>query len=295
MPNTIKLGFVGLNCTDVERMTQHYTEVIGLPKVLDAGSDSYFSCGDDHHALILNKSGGTGLTYIGLQIEGQGSLDDVAQELRSAGVQSTLKSDLFAGIPQCIEITDPDGYVVYLYRDIAVTKKPYSNVGISPQKLGHVALFCNNAKRSDEYYSGLLNFRCSDWIQDLFVFLRCNSDHHSVNFLQRATPGMFHFALECADSAHLIKACDELGQRKIKIDWGPGRHGPGHNLYTYHHDPDGNIVELFAEIDRMSNEILGYFDPRPYHRDSPQRPTVWKFGPDIDIWGPPIPKEFRVE
>ena len=40
MPNAIKLGFVGLNCKDVDRIKQHFTEMIGLPQVLDAGTDA---------------------------------------------------------------------------------------------------------------------------------------------------------------------------------------------------------------------------------------------------------------
>ena len=40
VPNAIKLGFVGLNCKDVDRIKQHFTEMIGLPQVLDAGTDA---------------------------------------------------------------------------------------------------------------------------------------------------------------------------------------------------------------------------------------------------------------
>ena len=35
----------------------------------------------------------------------------------------------------------------------------------------------------------------------------------------------------------------------------------------------------------MKDESLGYFDPRPWHQDRPQRPKVW--GPDTlrNYWG----------
>ena len=35
----------------------------------------------------------------------------------------------------------------------------------------------------------------------------------------------------------------------------------------------------------MLDEDLGYFEPRSWHRDRPQKPKVWS-GPS-DIWGPP--------
>jgi hypothetical protein len=38
-------------------------------------------------------------------------------------------------------------------------------------------------------------------------------------------------------------------------------------------------------MDQMKDEALGYFDPRPWHQDRPQRPKVW--GPDTlrNYWG----------
>ena len=34
------------------------------------------------------------------------------------------------------------------------------------------------------------------------------------------------------------------------------------------------------------NEELGYFEPRPWHRDNPQRPKVWEKDPSAsNLWG----------
>ena len=34
------------------------------------------------------------------------------------------------------------------------------------------------------------------------------------------------------------------------------------------------------------NEELGYFEPRPWHRDQPQRPKVWAKDPSAsNLWG----------
>ena len=78
--------------------------------------------------------------------------------------------------------------------------------------------------------------------------------------------------------------------RTFPIIWGPGRHGPGHNVYTYHRNPDDQIVEMFTELDKMLDESLGYFDPRPWHRDRPQAPKVWTM--PTDIWGPPPTQDY---
>ena len=60
--------------------------------------------------------------------------------------------------------------------------------------------------------------------------------------------------------------------------WGPVRHGPGHNVATYHRNPDEHTVELYIELDQMKDEELGYFDPRPgtaTPRSGPRPGPAW--------------------
>jgi catechol-2,3-dioxygenase len=286
-----KLGFLGLNVVKQEDMKHHFHDVVGMPISADTGrGELYFACGNDHHALSLHRAQEPGFRHVGLKIAGEGPLDDALKQLRADGIRGTIKSDPFAGIESCIEIADPDNYPVYLYRETAGSKAPYSVHGIGPHKIGHLALRVGEVHRSEKFYADILGFRWSDWLEDFFVFMRCNVDHHSMNFLSAKRPGMFHIAWELRDASHLARTCDILAGRKVPILWGPGRHGAGHNLYVYHRDPDGNIIETFAELDRMSHEDLGYFDPRPYHRDSPQRPKVWSRA--SDIWGSPPPPGF---
>jgi hypothetical protein len=105
---------------------------------------------------------------------------------------------------------------------------------------------------------------------------------------------MHHYAFELNDWSHLRNACDVLARNKRPLIWGPGRHGVGHNVFVYHRDPDDNIIELFAEMDQMKDESLGYFDPRPWHHDLPQRPKVWERKYAGMTWGtPPTPDFLR--
>jgi hypothetical protein len=44
----------------------------------------------------------------------------------------------------------------------------------------------------------------------------------------------------------------------------------------------------------MLDEEGGYFDPRPWHRDRPQKPKVWDPNQPRDVWGlPPGPNFLR--
>ena len=290
--NALRLGFIGLNCRNVDKCHKYYNGVLGLPVVAETRQERFFGCGFGSHALSLHEATQAGLRHLGLQISGNGPLDDALATLRAAGLDGEIRANPVYGVASAIELRDPDGHLIYLYRGEAEAVRSFPTSGVAPEKLGHVALFVQDAARSERFYVDKLGFRLSDWIEKVFVFLRCNTDHHTLNFLTAPRPGLFHFAFELRDANHLIRSCDALGRAGLRIEWGPGRHGPGHNLYTYHRDPEGNIVELYAELDLMSSEELGYFDPRPHHRDVPQRPKTWSFSPDIDIWGAPPPPAF---
>ena len=77
------------------------------------------------------------------------------------------------------------------------------------------------------------------------------------------------------DWAEIQRAAEILARHDIHLVWGPGRHIIGHNVAIYHRNADKVRVEFFCEMDQMKDETLGYFDPRPWHQDRPQRPKVW--------------------
>jgi catechol 2,3-dioxygenase-like lactoylglutathione lyase family enzyme len=137
------------------------------------------------------------------------------------------------------------------------------------------------------FYQKILGFRVSDWQEDFFCFMRCGADHHTINFATGKSTRLHHMAFELKDWAHVLTACDHLGRNDVPIIWGPGRHGISHNIFIYHRDPDDQMIEFYTEMDQMLDEELGYFDPRPWHKDRPQRPKVWDRKSAALIWGPP--------
>jgi catechol 2,3-dioxygenase-like lactoylglutathione lyase family enzyme len=167
-------------------------------------------------------------------------------------------------------------------------------LGAGPLKLGHIARVVEDPQATSDFYCRVLGFRVSDWIEDYFVFLRCNPDHHTANFIRGAKKKMHHIAFEMKDFAHIQNACELLAVRKMPINWGPVRPGPGHNVAIYHRNADDQNVEFYIELDQMKDEELGYFDPRPWHHDTPQRPKVWDRNSSPNLWGPlPMPDFLR--
>jgi catechol-2,3-dioxygenase len=294
MVQVVKLGYAGFDTPNVENMLSYYTDVIGLTLVgRGSGGTAYLRSSIDHHTISLHPASQNRLRHIGLQISGGQSLREAAGQLGEQGIRVESRADAEPGVPELLQFSDPEGFTLHLYRTMEQADSGFPEAGIVPEKLGHIALAVNSAKKMCDFYQNVLGFRVSDWIEDFFVFMRCNPDHHSLNFLQTKYQKMHHIAFQLKDWAHIQRACDHLARHDTPLVWGPGRHGAGHNIFTYHHDPDGQIVELFTELDIIYDEETGYFEPRPWHEEFPQGPRVWKDTPRaVNHWGPLPSPEF---
>jgi catechol 2,3-dioxygenase-like lactoylglutathione lyase family enzyme len=290
--NVTKIGHLALETSDVERLVAYYTDVLDFDVVeRGPGREAYLATDLEHHCVVVQPAGSARLAHLAFQVAGP--LDDAAAELERLGIEVERRSDPQPGIPAALRIHDPEGNPLDLYSEVAARPRQRPAT-VRPQKLGHVCYFVADIQEAVAFYTDVLGFRWSDWMGDFFVFLRCSADHHTINLLKSdANRRLHHIGYELRDWAHIQLACDTLGRSPHPLVWGPGRHGPGHNLFTYHRDPDGHVVELFAELDLMVSEELGYFEPRPWHADAPQRPKVWTPGPRVpNSWGPLPPDGF---
>ena len=288
-----RIGRLTLTTPDLDAQVEHYGAVLGLSVVAREADAAFLACPGDHHSVVLRRGPAAGAAELALGVPRGTDLDAFARQLRDAGVAVERRTDPEPGVPALLSFRDPDGQALAVFEERDATRGDAAS-GIRPIKLGHVAFRVTDPGRATAFYTDVLGFRVSDWMGDFFAFLRCGPDHHTVNLLRSAAPRMHHLAFELRDWAHQKDACDALGRRRIPLLWGPGRHRVGHNLFTYPHDRDGQIVEFYAELDRMSDEAAGAWDPRPWHEETPLRPRRWEPDPFLsNAWGIPTPAGFR--
>lgn len=270
-----QMGYAAFETPDLARALDYYTQYLGLTEVRRDRKTAYLACPSDYHSVVLTESSNAAVTRLALQVAPDADLGAFAKQTAAGGIEVRMASDVGPDTPQTVSITDPSGLVIDIIAGRHVTERRPRNEGVMPRKLGHTAFFTSDIQATVKFYTDVLGFRVSDWIGDFFVFMRCGPDHHTVNFITGPQRGLHHIAFELNDWTHVKEACDLLSRHDMGLIWGPGRHGPGHNIYTYHLNPDGFTIEMFTELDIMSSEANGYFDPRPWHADRPQRPKVW--------------------
>jgi catechol 2,3-dioxygenase-like lactoylglutathione lyase family enzyme len=280
-----KLGFHVVTTPDVEAIANHYSEWLAFESTGSDGDTAFLTPTGDHHSVVIKKGEKSGRAGLGFEVHG--SLDETAERLRAAEIDLERQTDPEPAIGDAIVLTEPgSGIPLTLYKGQAA-EGAGSVVGTRPTKLGHVASYVPDLAAAHEFYLGVLGFRWSDTIGDFFSFLRCNSDHHAINLMEsQKKDGLFHIAYEMRDFMHLKEALDHLATGGHRLLWGPGRHGVGHNIFTYHPDPDGNLIELFTEIDIIADQETGVFEPRPWHEEWPQKPKFWTPEPGAaNKWG----------
>jgi catechol 2,3-dioxygenase-like lactoylglutathione lyase family enzyme len=123
-------------------------------------------------------------------------------------------------------------------------------------RLQHVVVASPDLDGMMDYYERVLGFLPSDHVLDdegtvTAAFYRSDPEHHSFAAFRAAERGFDHCAFETPSWNHIRDWADHLATLDIPIWWGPGRHGAGNNLFFMILDPDGNKVELSAELEHM--------------------------------------------
>ena len=142
----------------------------------------------------------------------------------------------------------------------------------------HLTLATKDLEAFEAFYAGKLGFSVTDRVRThegltTTCFTTSNHEHHTIAAFLSDRQGIDHHSYEAGEWITIRDWCDRMGKRKIPIMWGPGRHGPGNNLFVFIEDPDGNWIEISAEL-----EVI-------YGRPA----KVWPHAPyTLNQWGPAI-------
>jgi len=242
----------------------------------------YLRCQADHHALVLNPAQEAGMDYFALDVGDMAQLESAANALTQAGIEITEgdKTELGHGIGY--RFRDPDGFVVELVAGMEQVSPVYGPRVVTPRRYGHLTLRVTDLQQTVDFYTEMLGFRISDWLGDQFCWLRCTPEHHGLALsTHENAPQMHHLAFHVRDISELIQQAEHLMRQGRTLLYGPGRHGPGQNLFIYFHDEERNIVEFAADMQRIWDEEC--YVPKVW--DPNER---WS-----NMWGPPALPEFR--
>jgi catechol 2,3-dioxygenase-like lactoylglutathione lyase family enzyme len=290
-----RLGHVALQVPDLDESIADARSILGLREVERHGGTVYLTCDEHHHNLEFRHGEVAGLDHVGLQARSPEALDVLHSALLHDGVEVLAEKPQEPGLAQAIRFVTPGGHIFEVFVPIQGTEAYdvrgerighlptdtlFNGPGMRPRQIGHTLLKTEDVAEMQAFLIRVLDFKLSDTaLGGDVAWLRCNPDHHTVNLL-RGPAGLHHVAWEVESWTDLERFADHMLANGRRLFAGPGRHGPGHNLFTYHVAPAGYIVEHFADLQRI-------------YDDEAHRPLDWSQDPFwVNQWGPVPPSDF---
>src|SRR3989442_1710762 len=243
------IGHVALQVPNLEASVAWATTVMGLREVARDGETSYLTHGGAHHSVIYIEAGEGALDHISLQARDEDALNELTDRLAKHGLK-TIDHQREPAVGKSIRFEGPDGHIFEVYTGLDHDQPRHTGRGVQPRKFGHPMLKSERPRETQQFIQQVLDFRLSDDVGDgTLLFLRCNADHHGIG-ITKGGEGLHHYAWEVENIGQLGLLGDVLEKNNGKFLWGPGRHGAGGNLFTYHLDPAGCVVEYYADLIR---------------------------------------------
>ena len=170
-----------------------------------------------------------------------------------------------------VEVEGPEGQRYRFVTEVKTDKKPEDPN--RPVELSHAVLNVTDRQKSERFAVETLGFRISD--RTAFMsFLRCNRKHHALAFAQSELSCLHHIAFEMRDLDAVMNGIGRMREAGHACSWGPGRHGPGNNVFGYFVSPFGGVIEYTAEVGEVDDN---------YRVGGPED---WKWPPGrTDHWG----------
>jgi len=272
--NITHLRYVAIVAPEFETSRTFFNQAWGLRDTGSTDGAAYLrTASNEAFQLALIPGSQRAIERIAFGLPAKSDVDDAARALEAAGVRVIAAPHALdtPGNGYGLRFLDPDNRCIELSSDVAPGTAGESKA--VPQKLAHVVVNTPDIDRATAFYRDLLGFQISDWSEHVMSFLRCNPEHHSIAFNQAPHAAYNHTSWTMASIDDLFRAQGRVRGAGTDLQWGTGRHGPGHQVFNYYIEPSGYVVEYIADGIEIG-------------ADEAWEPTVWVRKPEfMDLWG----------
>jgi len=271
---------------------------------LTGDASSGYSGSDGGGAVIVDEAPFRRLISVDIGCDDDRDLDAVQQRLeaRSASPrcesQSVSVVDSASRVQFTVRVAEPEAAVLPVPPVPVVTPNvPGAIVRINerapgvfgaprpPRRLGHLVIGTPDLRATRDLLVDGIGCKVSDEYDGIIHFLRCSTDHHNIGLVHSPVPILQHYSWECDDLDHVGYTATALYRSDPnRHAWGIGRHFAGSNFYWYLRDPAGSFLELYSDLDHITDDTAWEDRGR----------TPMSLEHSINAWGPNLPTEFVV-
>jgi len=254
-----------------EKLSDFYGKIMQM-KPQSIGGNAWL-CSGKNRQILIKEGMKNRLEFAAFSCRDEEGLNLLKERVKEEGIEViNLQPDLFQN--DAISIVDQDGHNI----SFGLSKPNMNAESVLNGPLQHLTFSTLNVEKFVDFYVGKLGFCISDRVLHsngnlATCFVRSNHEHHTVACFKSDRIGVDHHSYEAGEWNAIRDWCDHFASMNIELMWGPGRHGPGNNLFVFVEDPDGNWIEISAELEVIHG--------RP-SKDWPQEERT------LNLWGKAI-------
>ena len=254
-----------------EKLSDFYGKIMQM-KPQSIGANAWL-CSGKNRQILIKEGMKNRLEFAAFSCRDEGGLNLLKERVKEEGIEViSLQPDLFQN--DAISIVDQDGHNI----SFGLSKPNINAESVLNGPLQHLTFSTLNVEKFVDFYVGKLGFCISDRVLHsngnlATCFVRSNHEHHTLACFKSDRIGVDHHSYEAGEWNAIRDWCDHFASMNIELMWGPGRHGPGNNLFVFVEDPDGNWIEISAELEVIHD--------RP-SKDWPQEERT------LNLWGKAI-------
>jgi len=267
----MKLRSIELACPDAAGAARFLTDIWGMAPAGEQGGTQYLRGSGSFPYLVAIAESPERFVRSTTFVCSRERLGELAASIAKAGLPArpVTSDDPGGGDGLIVEL--PEGELFRFLADSGEVE-PIEGRDL-PVKLTHCVFNAVDAEATGHAVEDVLGFRVSDRTRGM-VFVRCNESHHSTAFARAGLSSLNHIAFEMVDLDAVMRGIGRLRDHDMVPAWGPGRHGPGANVFAYFIAPFGGVVEFSTAVEKVADD---------YRVGAPED-WIWPEG-RIDQWG----------
>jgi 2,3-dihydroxy-p-cumate/2,3-dihydroxybenzoate 3,4-dioxygenase len=267
----VKLRSIELIVPEAARAEAFLTDIWGLARAPTRGQTRYLRGSGRFPYLVALQEGIEPSVRSTTFVCSGPELQALRARVASSGLNAAPTESTDPGEGSGLIVELPEGELLRFLAGSGVVE-PIEGRDL-PVQLTHVVVNSRDAEATATTAESILGFKVSDRTRGM-VFVRCNDSHHSIAFARAGFCSLNHIAFEMLDVDAVMRGIGRMRDHDAVPSWGPGRHGPGANVFAYFISPFGAVVEFSTAVDKVTED---------YRVGTPED-WVWPPG-RIDQWG----------
>jgi catechol 2,3-dioxygenase len=295
-----RLNYLALRAADPAAAARFAVEKMGFTLAHAAPDGTHYlrAHGVDPYSLVYKPGEQPGMDHVSYLVRDAETLEQAARHLEGAGVAVERLAEPGWSHAPSVRFRTPAGHLLELTTgvntDVPVAHMVAMN-GAAPGPIApdHVGLGAPDFEGETRFATEVLGLLPSSHIMapggvEVMTFLRAPKRflYHCLVTVRSEEPVMHHYQMSLKSVDSFYATYDALKRAGVDIQWGPLRHGPGHNIAMYFQDGAGYWVEYSVEEEIITDDE--HYAPRTWTIEDPHVVDEWQTGaPPLGLMGPP--------